>query len=121
MALVLVRLSYDAAEVNVVPLPTLCNSYSHIYRQEQKKGDPANNFIHQFTFAYTVCITVRPTRLGLQVGRVDEDAGSVTSSHTISGGRRSSGRRVTFSPPDKGEKEPQEDNFLQVHCSTAHD
>jgi hypothetical protein len=66
------------------------------------------------TFACMVCTTNRAPPANLQVGRVDEDAGSVTSSHTASGGRRSSGRRVTFSPPDKGEKEPQEDNFLQV-------
>jgi hypothetical protein len=27
----------------------------------------------------------------------------------------------TVSPPDKGEKEPQEDNFLQVRSSSVHD
>jgi hypothetical protein len=51
----------------------------------------------------------------LQASRGDDETGSVTSSHTVSGGRRS-GRRVTFSPSDKEEREPQEDNFLQV-CS----
>ena len=49
----------------------------------------------------------------MQAGRGDDDAGSVASGHTASGSRRS-GRRVTFSPSDKDDKEPKEDNFLQV-------
>lgn len=63
-----------------------------------------------------VCDVYSRASPDVQASRGDQETVSISGSRTASGGRRS-GRRVTFSPPDKGEKEPQEDNFLQVHCS----